>query len=129
MSRAPTGQCSCGRRTTPSAGGSACLIVRPPRPRHRTRGCAFEKEDQDLFFGRNNVVRQVMDAVAAVALVPGVGSSGIGKSSLVQAGLLPCLEKDKTSWGVEPILPRPDLPMAPAAALARLPGAPPIVPP
>jgi len=70
-----------------------------------------------------------MDAVAAVALVPVVGSSGIGKSSLVQAGLLPCLEKDKTSWGVETILPRPDLPMALAAALARLSGAPPIVPP
>src|SRR5260370_27934592 len=99
------------------------------RPRPRTRGWAFEKEGQDLFFGRNNVVRQVMDAVAAVALVPVVGSSGIGKSSLVQAGLLPCLEKDKTSWGVETILPRPDLPMALAAALARLSGAPPIVPP
>ena len=90
---------------------------------------AFEKQDRDLFFGRDSAVRQVMDGVAASALVPVVGASGIGKSSLVQAGLLPCLEKEKTSWGVETILPRPNLPMALAAALARLSGAPPIVPP
>jgi hypothetical protein len=85
---------------------------------------AFEMEDRDLFFGRTNAVRKLMDAVGAFALVPVVGSSGIGKSSLVQAGLLPCLEKGKTSWGVETILPRPDLAMALAAALARLSGAP-----
>ena len=90
---------------------------------------AFEKQDRDLFFGRDSAVRQVMDGVAASALVPVVGASGIGKSSLVQAGLLPCLEKEKTSWGVETILPRPNLPKALAAALARLSGAPPIVPP
>ena len=88
---------------------------------------AFEKEDQGLFFGRENAVRQLMDAVAASALVPVVGKSGGGKSSLVQAGLLPLLEK--SGWAVETILPRPDLPMALAAALARLSGAPPIVPP
>ena len=88
---------------------------------------AFEKEDKDLFFGRENAVRQLMDAVAASALVPVVGASGIGKSSLVQ-GLLARLEQEKASWGVEIILPRPNLPMALAAALARLSGAPPIVP-
>jgi class 3 adenylate cyclase len=87
---------------------------------------AFEKEDENLFFGRENAVRQLMGAVAASALVPVVGKSGVGKSSLVQAGLLPAL--DKTGWAVETILPRPDLPMALAAALARLSGAPPIVP-
>jgi hypothetical protein len=89
---------------------------------------AFEKEDKDLFFGRENAVRQLTDAVAASALVPVVGASGIGKSSLVQAGLLPRLEREKTNWGVETILPRPNLPTALAAALARLSGAPPIVP-
>lgn len=107
-----------------------CLPDRPPAsatsPYKGLR--AFEKEDQDLFFGRKNAVRQVMNAVAAFALVPVVGASGIGKSSLVQAGLLPRLGKKKTNWGAEVILPRPDLPMALAAALARLSGAPPIVP-
>ena len=87
---------------------------------------AFEKEDENLFFGRENAVRQLMGAVAACALVPVVGKSGVGKSSLVQAGLLPGLEK--AGWAVETVLPRPDLPMALAAALARLSGAPPIVP-
>jgi len=61
--------------------------------------------------------------------VPVVGKSGVGKSSLVQAGLLPRLEQEKTGWAVETILPRPNLPVALAAALARLSGAPPIVPP
>ena len=89
---------------------------------------AFEKQDRDLFFGRTNAVRQLMGAVDAFALVPVVGSSGIGKSSLVQAGLLPCLEEEKIGWGIETILPRPDLSMALAAALARLSGAPAIVP-
>ena len=88
---------------------------------------AFEKEDENLFFGRENAVRQLMGAVAACALVPVVGKSGVGKSSLVQAGLLPVL--DKAGWAVESVLPRPDLPTALAAALARLSGAPPIVPP
>ena len=111
--------------------GWICLPDRPPAPvTSPYKGLrAFEKQDRDLFFGRDSAVRQVMDGVAASALVPIVGASGIGKSSLVQAGLLPCLEKEKTSWGVETILPRPDLPMALAAALARLSGAPPIVPP
>jgi hypothetical protein len=75
----------------------------------------FEKEDENLFFGRENAVRQLMGAVATSALVPVVGKSGIGKSSLVQAGLLPLLEK--TGWAVETILPRPALPIALAAAL------------
>jgi hypothetical protein len=52
---------------------------------------------------------------------------GVGKSSLVQAGLLSGL--DKAGWAVETVRPRPDLPTALAAALARLSGAPPIVPP
>jgi class 3 adenylate cyclase len=83
---------------------------------------AFEKQDKDLFFGRENAVRELMKAAATSALVPVVGKSGVGKSSLVQAGLLPLLEK--TGRTVETILPRPDLPVALAAALARLSGAP-----
>ena len=110
--------------------GWICLPDRPPAPATSPyKGLrAFEKEDQDLFFGRDSAARQVMDGVAASALVPVVGASGIGKSSLVQAGVLPRLEQEKTNWGVETILPRPTLPMALAAALARLSGAPPIVP-
>ena len=66
-------------------------------------------------------MRDLVNAVAASALVPVVGKSGVGKSSLVQAGLLPKLEQ--TGWAVETILPRPSLPMALAAALTRLSGA------
>jgi hypothetical protein len=110
--------------------GWICLPDRPPAPATSPyKGLrAFGKQDQDLFFGRDSAVRQVMTGVAASALVPVIGASGIGKSSLVQAGVLPRLEQEKASWGAETILPRPDLPLALAAALARLSGAPPIVP-
>ena len=87
---------------------------------------AFEKEDGDLFFGRESAVQELMSAVTVSGLVPVVGKSGAGKSSLVQAGLLPRLEK--AGWAAETVLPRPDLPVALAAALARLSGAPPAVP-
>lgn len=83
---------------------------------------AFGKQDKKLFFGRETAIRDLRKAVARSALVPVVGKSGVGKSSLVQAGLLPSLEK--TGWAIETILPRPSLPMALAAALARLSGAP-----
>lgn len=83
---------------------------------------AFEKQDKDLFFGRETAVRELMDAVAASALVPVVGASGIGKSSLVHAGLLASLDQEKPGWGCETILPRPDLHRALAASLARLSG-------
>ena len=83
---------------------------------------AFGKQDKKLFFGRETAIRDLRKAVAGSALVPVVGKSGVGKSSLVQAGLLPSLEK--TGWAIETILPRPSLPMALAAALARLSGAP-----
>jgi hypothetical protein len=83
---------------------------------------AFGKQDKRLFFGRETAIRDLAKAVARSALVPVVGKSGVGKSSLVQAGLLPSLEK--TGWAIETILPRPSLPMALAAALARLSGAP-----
>ena len=85
---------------------------------------AFGKEDKKLFFGRETAIRDLMDAVAKYALVPVVGKSGVGKSSLVQAGLLPVLEQTGQAIESETILPRPSLPAALAAALARLSGAP-----
>ena len=83
---------------------------------------AFERADRDLFFGRARVVRELAGAVAARALVPLVGASGVGKSSVVHAGLLPRLE-DEAGWGFVTLRPRPTLLMALAAGLAQLSGA------
>ena len=82
---------------------------------------AFEKEDKDLFFGRASVVEELVCAVAMHALVPVVGASGVGKSSVVHAGLVPRLEME-TGWGFVTVRPRPTLLMALAAGLARLSG-------
>jgi hypothetical protein len=54
---------------------------------------AFGKQDKRLFFGRETAIRDLAKAVARSALVPVVGKSGVGKSSLVQAGLLPSLKE------------------------------------
>jgi hypothetical protein len=53
----------------------------------------FRAEDSELFFGREDVVEQLLDAVQRQPpLVPLLGASGSGKSSVVFAGLLPRLE-------------------------------------
>jgi hypothetical protein len=83
---------------------------------------AFESADRDLFFGRENVVQDLVAAARRHALVPVVGASGVGKSSVVHAGLLPRLEEQQTDWGFVTIRPRPTLLVALAAGLARLSG-------
>lgn len=82
---------------------------------------AFESSDRDLFFGRAGVVQELACAVATHGLVPVVGASGVGKSSVVHAGLLPELEQQE-AWGFVVVRPRPTLLMALAAGFARLSG-------
>ncbi|MGF1672897.1 MAG: discoidin domain-containing protein [Rivularia sp. (in: cyanobacteria)] len=52
---------------------------------------AFSESDQDFFFGRDDFIRDLVKAVNHQALVPVIGASGSGKSSVVFAGLLPQL--------------------------------------
>lgn len=92
----------------------------PPSPYVGLR--PFESEDQQFFFGRTNMVQQLMAAVRTSSLVPIVGASGVGKSSVVNAGLMPRLEEDSTGWGFVTVKPRPTLLLALAAGFARLSG-------
>ncbi len=54
---------------------------------------AYQADDADQFFGRDDDVAAVLGRVAAARLLAVVGASGSGKSSLVRAGLLPALAR------------------------------------
>jgi formylglycine-generating enzyme required for sulfatase activity len=60
---------------------------------------AFREQDAHLFFGRETFIRDLVTAVDASPLVAVVGASGSGKSSVVQAGLIPEL-RQRGGWEV-----------------------------
>jgi WD40 repeat protein len=49
---------------------------------------AFQAEDRDFFFGREEVVAELIGRVAPARLLAVVGASGSGKSSVLRAGLI-----------------------------------------
>ncbi|MEM1391907.1 MAG: caspase family protein [Cyanobacteria bacterium P01_H01_bin.150] len=56
---------------------------------------AFSPEDARYFYGRENLTQQLIYQVKNNPFVAVVGASGSGKSSLVQAGLIPALRTGK----------------------------------
>src|SRR5207249_1189352 len=54
---------------------------------------AFREEDASFYFGRDADAQRLLEAVEQQPLVAVVAASGSGKSSLVQAGLLPLLRR------------------------------------
>ncbi|KYC42465.1 hypothetical protein WA1_21105 [Scytonema hofmannii PCC 7110] len=53
---------------------------------------AFRQENADFFFGREKFIASLVEAVNSNPVVPVIGGSGSGKSSLVFAGLIPRLQ-------------------------------------
>ena len=67
---------------------------------------AFREEDAGFFFGREKAVAEIQRSVAAHGFVSVVGASGSGKSSVVRAGLVPQLRKDReTTWDIVTLVP------------------------
>ncbi|MDJ0714805.1 MAG: WD40 repeat domain-containing protein [Prochloraceae cyanobacterium] len=63
---------------------------------------AFLEKDKNLFFGRNRLLKQLLDKLKQGNLLTVVGSSGSGKSSAVRGGLLPRLKanaiENSSNW-------------------------------
>jgi WD40 repeat protein len=99
-------------------GGFDWDIHRPPYPGL----LSFEAEDAAVFFGRDDDIRRLIERLNArrvqggPKLIAVLGASGSGKSSLLRAGVLPRLARDKRNWIVlPPFRPRLD----PMVELAR----------
>ena len=65
---------------------------------------AFEEADAAVFFGRENEIRDALDALGRQRRFGGskfmllLGASGSGKSSLLRAGILPRLRRNRSQW-------------------------------
>src|SRR5262249_14616725 len=53
---------------------------------------SFKREETDLFFGRDGCIEAMIERLSVTRFLTVLGSSGIGKSSLVKTGLLAGLE-------------------------------------
>jgi len=69
---------------------------------------AFTFDDAAVFFGREREIAELADRMQPILqreahrVVPVVGPSGSGKSSLVGAGLIPRLTRSRRRWGILP---------------------------
>ena len=96
------------KATEPATIPERVLTVRPYKGLE-----AFREEDSAFFAGRTAFARQLLDFTLGKDLVAVVGPSGSGKSSVVQAGLIPLLRREQppsTTWdavtftpGAEPL--------------------------
>ena len=80
-------------------------VAKPPEPWRAInpyRGLvALEEQDADFFFGRDRETGNIIDKIIAAPgrLIALVGNSGVGKSSLVQAGVIGSLKRQRWPGG------------------------------
>lgn len=61
----------------------------------------YEREHAEVFFGRGYQIREIYNCISSIGTSPIIllyGQSGVGKSSLLEAGLLPRLNGIHTVW-------------------------------
>ncbi len=73
---------------------------------------AFQPDDADRFFGRDDLVAELVERVERDRVLFVIGPSGSGKSSAVRAGLIPAVVKGEIPgserWGVALFSPSAD---------------------
>ena len=80
----------------------------------------FEAEHQSLFFGREIETRAVLERLRSDPLVVVAGDSGVGKSSLCRAGVMPLVAAGALGEGRRWVTPQFVPGRTPLAALARV---------
>lgn len=83
---------------TPITGQEGISRAHTPlsRPACPYRGLfAFREEDAHYFFGREEFTQKLVTAVGQQNLLPIIGPSGSGKSSVIFAGLIPALRQEE----------------------------------
>ena len=76
----------------------------------------FQEADADRFYGRTREVGAVRARLRSCPLVALAGPSGVGKSSLVRAGVIPLLKRSGEGWDTFTLRPG----RAPLAALSAI---------
>ena len=59
---------------------------------------SFQESDAGKFFGRNREIAAMVTRIRDRPMMAVVGSSGVGKSSFVRAGLVPALKRSGENW-------------------------------
>jgi serine/threonine protein kinase len=59
---------------------------------------AFQETDADRFYGRSREIGAVVARLRSSPLIALAGPSGVGKSSLVRAGVIPALKRSGEGW-------------------------------
>src|SRR5918995_356413 len=72
---------------------------------------AFEETDAADFFGREELIEQLVERLGTIRFLAVVGPSGSGKSSVVRAGLIPALRRGaipgSEGWPIADMFPGP----------------------
>jgi serine/threonine protein kinase len=66
---------------------------------------SFQEADASRFFGRSREIAAMVNRLRTQPMLAVVGSSGVGKSSLVRAGLLPGLKRSGEQWECQVLRP------------------------
>jgi formylglycine-generating enzyme required for sulfatase activity len=78
-----------------NADGGFGAKVKPPLPKRPYKFLDyFEAADQPIFFGRDEEVNRLVQHIMAHRLTVLFGQSGVGKTSLINAGVIPRLEEE-----------------------------------
>ena len=105
---------SCATRSSRCSRAAASRRVPEGNPYRGLQ--AFEAEHRALFFGRGAEIRAVVERLRAEPFVLVAGDSGVGKSSLCRAGVLPLVERGRPRADGAPWASRGDDPGPPPAA-------------